>query len=330
MKVLFRIVSVALLASALSAQSTTGNLLLNPSAESGVSHWTDPLGNGFQSVHMTTLTYVGVVEGSYAFWAGNSGPTGPLDHELRQDVDVSSHAAEIDGGDVRWFMSTYIYSRDHQGVRSVGGVTVELLDSGGVLLDSYSTPRPTGFGAYGNHRNSQLVLPGTRTLRYRMQAHRDAGDVTDALFDLQDLQLFFPPEVYCTAMVNSLGCTPSIGFSQWPDNFHLTATNVRNNKPGIFFWGLGSTALPFYGGTLCVQPPLVRTPVQYSGGNVGVDDCSGSYSFHFTGAYASQYSLSHGVTRGITLFGQFWSRDPVPGNPGGIGLTDAIHWAADY
>ncbi len=131
------------------------------------------------------------------------------------------------------------------------------------------------------------------------------------------------PQVFCVAKVSSAGCTPAIGYTgsptlSPPDNFHVTCDDVINNKNGIVFWGYGAYAMPFQGGYLCVQPQLVRTPVQNSGGNPPPNDCSGSLDFHAT----QSYLLGKGVTPGTWTAWQAWNRDPD--SPSTTGLSDAL------
>jgi len=135
------------------------------------------------------------------------------------------------------------------------------------------------------------------------------------------------PCTYCTAKVNSQGCTPGIGYTgvpslTGPNNFHVTATNVLNNKFGLLFWGQAPANLPFFGGIRCVASPFLRTAAQHSGGNAGPDDCSGSYSYHFSQAYMNQEFLA----AGMHIYAQYWSRDPGFPAPDNIGLTDALHF----
>jgi hypothetical protein len=133
------------------------------------------------------------------------------------------------------------------------------------------------------------------------------------------------PATYCTAKTNSAGCVPQIDHTGVPtrvtgaDDFTITASNVLKSKNGLLFWGLASLSNPFHGGTLCVGPPTVRTPIQDSGcATCGA--CQGSYSFHFSHAYMA----AHSVQSGDTLYAQFWSRDPGFAPPGNYGLTDAL------
>lgn len=136
------------------------------------------------------------------------------------------------------------------------------------------------------------------------------------------------PAIYCTAKTNSAGCTPSIDSSgvpsvSTPSNFVVTASSVLNGKFGIFFWGRQPTSFPFSGGTLCVQPPIVRTATQASGGTPPpAVDCSGTYALHFSETYAA----AQGLGPGDDVYCQFWSRDPGFAPPENIGLTNALHF----
>jgi hypothetical protein len=129
-------------------------------------------------------------------------------------------------------------------------------------------------------------------------------------------------EVYCEAKVNSQGCTPSIYATGSPSltagNFRVRALDVINNKNGLLFWGVKPAAIPFEGGTLCVNPPVVRTSLQTSGGNPPPNDCSGAYAFHFT----PSYMLGQGIQAGRQYYCQYWSRDPA--GIAGTGLTDGL------
>ena len=131
-----------------------------------------------------------------------------------------------------------------------------------------------------------------------------------------------PVSIYCSAKVNSQGCTPTVSTSGQPSagagGLTVAATNVLNNKTGLLFWGTNAASNPFQGGTKCVANPVKRTTLQDSGGNPPPDDCSGVYKFTFDGAYMN----AQGIVPGDTLYAQFWSRDPSA--PFTTGLTDAV------
>jgi len=136
-----------------------------------------------------------------------------------------------------------------------------------------------------------------------------------------------PPTIYCTAKVNSQGCTPKISYQGVPSTtisqgFEVSARDVINNQAGILLWGREANNAPFFGGTLCVKPPIVRSHVMYSHGNAGGPDCSGEYHFQF----APWYMTGQGIAPGDRIHVQFWCRDPAASH--GVGLTDALSFEA--
>jgi hypothetical protein len=131
-----------------------------------------------------------------------------------------------------------------------------------------------------------------------------------------------PVSTYCTGKVNSLGCTPTVSFagsaSKSAGNLTVLCSNVISQKNGLMFWGFAPASAPFQGGTMCVQPPLVRTPLASSGGSASGADCTGAYAFTFTAPYYTQWS----VDPGEVIHAQFWMRDPQ--SPTTTGLSNAL------
>jgi hypothetical protein len=125
---------------------------------------------------------------------------------------------------------------------------------------------------------------------------------------------------------NSLGCTPRID-ATWTssagtiDDFFVSAYRVLANKSGILFWGRAAQSSPFGGGTLCVNPPIVRTPVQNSGEPAG-SNRDGTYGFHLS----RNYMDANLIQVGDTIFAQWWMRDPGFAPPNNVGLSDAIRF----
>lgn len=135
-----------------------------------------------------------------------------------------------------------------------------------------------------------------------------------------------PPTTYCAGKLNSQFCIPTIAVSGYPSATSsapctITATNIINNKSGILFYGYASIALPYQGGTLCVQGPWRRTTPQNSGGTVGTVDCSGAYSFDIN-AWIRAGNDSLLAQPGRFFCAQYWSRDPQ--DPSGSSLTNAL------
>jgi len=142
--------------------------------------------------------------------------------------------------------------------------------------------------------------------------------------------------VYCTAQINSLGCLPAITASGSPSasasaGFVVSASAIRNQRPGLLLYSLGGRAnLPVGGGTLCLAAPLRRTVASNSGGSPGGSDCSGLLAIDMNAfargllGGARDPSLS---TPGVRVGCQWWSSDPVPGFAGQPNFTDALEYS---
>jgi len=150
----------------------------------------------------------------------------------------------------------------------------------------------------------------------------DTNGAADVL--VKDLAPLFPA-TYCTALVNSAGCTPQISgigiaSATSPATFTLTAQQLVNNQPTVLFYGFAPNASPFVGGTLCVASPLRRTPMQLSGGSPAGVDCSGSVSLNFNALIQS--GLVPQLVAGTTVYAQATYSDP--GAALGRGHTQAL------
>ena len=136
------------------------------------------------------------------------------------------------------------------------------------------------------------------------------------------------PGAYCVAKVNSLGCSPEIGFTgspsvSGPDDFHVTAALELNRKNGLLFWGRLARNPPYLGGNACVRGALVRTAVQNSGGSAPpAQDCTGSYDFHFSQAYMAAQAIG----ASDTVYAQWFSRDPAHADGTARNYSDALEF----
>ncbi|MCC7011387.1 MAG: VCBS repeat-containing protein [Planctomycetes bacterium] len=149
----------------------------------------------------------------------------------------------------------------------------------------------------------------TADLRVYSGAHARFGDVVP----------------YCTATMNSLGCTPELSVvgvpsASSPQACTLLASSELNQRPGLLFYGSAPAALPFGSGWRCVASPLRRTPAQLSGGSASGNDCSGSYAFDWNALVRS--GADPALTAGSTHFAQFWSRDGASST--GFNFTSAV------
>lgn len=135
------------------------------------------------------------------------------------------------------------------------------------------------------------------------------------------------PARVCAPKLNSQGCVPRLEWIGTPslggaDDFHVRANSVLNQHPGLLIYGSSSLALPFQGGTLCVESPQ-RTAGQSSGGSAfPALDCTGSYDFHVSNAFLG----ANGFPAGARVYVQYWSRDTGFAPPDAVGLTRGMHF----
>jgi len=273
-----------------------------------------------------------------------------LDGDLRPDVAVGSPQDSAGGssaGSVRIFSS-----QTGAELRAIIGNSGENL---GFALDTIADVDGDGLrdllvaGAKTNVSPGFVRVlssaSGAELLRYRSWS----GHSPQGVAGLGDLDLDGSPEFlvanltqsrvylvttgvssgasYCVAKVSSNGCVPAIGGTgtpafSGPDDFHITCSQTTNLRNGFAFWGRAHTGSIFLGGTLCVASPMLRTPVQFSGGSSSGVDCTGTFDFHFSNAFAQQ----NGVLPGELLSAQYWMRDPGYSPPSNAGLSDAWSW----
>jgi hypothetical protein len=253
------------------------------------------------------------------------GLSGQLDNGTSEDPLISD-----DGG---WILfSSYASNLVANDPDSQKDSFLAEVSSGAIQMVSRSTSGSPGIPPTGwVDLSSTVVSPTGRLSVIRTDLEGlVAGDTNQQgdSFVWDQLSGASPIESYCTAKVNSLGCTPRLTSAGEPhatapeDAFFVSAHGLRNHRPGLLLWSTSAVALPFGGGTLCVGAPTVRTVGQTTGGTLGLDDCSGTSSFHFSRAYLSQ----QGLTSGTTAYAQFWGRDPGFAPPNAVTLSDGIRF----
>lgn len=132
---------------------------------------------------------------------------------------------------------------------------------------------------------------------------------------------------YCVAKVNSQGCTPLIWALGTPSatcnqRYDITAVNMVSNKATILLYGFAPAATPFYGGILCIGPPVRRTPATNSGGVWPPNNCTGASTFDFNSRIQS--GIDPALVQGATVYTQFWGRDKAASFA--VSLSDALRF----
>lgn len=189
--------------------------------------------------------------------------------------------------------------------------------------------RPDGAGIHQGAGRGTISGDGALVAFESRDDHLVAGDANGAA-DVFLHVLRAPcttPRAFCVAKPASTGCIAAIATSglptlSGPDAFFVTVSGARSHQFGFLVWGLAESQRPFGGGTLCVAPPLARSPQRDAEGTPAVDDCSGALWFRFD----AQRFAATGASAGTSLFGQYLMRDPGYPAPEDWALSDAIRF----
>jgi len=120
-----------------------------------------------------------------------------------------------------------------------------------------------------------------------------------------------PASNYCTAKISTGGHSATILPAGLPSlaagSVDLVASGAMPSKPALMFWGYLPAAVPFQGGTLCVQPPLARL---------------GAQPLDPTGSTVYSIPIDPTMVTELRHY-QLWYRDP--GDPVfGVALSDGV------
>jgi hypothetical protein len=180
------------------------------------------------------------------------------------------------------------------------------------LTGNMSTPQTQAGTLLQNGTALALSVPINTTFQFSDPGTGASGSIT-IIGTLKANWTCPAAQIYCTAKVNSLGCTPAIAASGTASYtnaapFTISAANELNQKSGLLFYGFAPSSAPFQGGIKCVAPPTLRSAIQNSGGSASGSDCSGSYSYDFNARIQSFADPL--LVPGEEVFAQYWSRDP--------------------
>lgn len=137
------------------------------------------------------------------------------------------------------------------------------------------------------------------------------------------------PQTYCSAKMNSLGCTPAIGYSGSPSatagSFQITATNVLNRKTSLLLYSYDSAFTPYQGSVACLALPFKRGPAQNSGGSATGNDCTGALSIDFNTIIRS--GSDPRLVPGTTVNARWLYSDPQDPTGFATGFSNALRFA---
>jgi T5SS/PEP-CTERM-associated repeat protein len=236
--------AVAAMSLATSAAAfTTGNLLVNPGAESGAATgWTVTSGQLGRFSSSSNEGY-GAAEGIYYFYGGTSAFS-----QARQDVHLLSFlsANAVDNGEAKLDVSYWARSYTDSGFLGIGdgthdsgSVIVEFLNASGQRISTaYSRQdlKPPFWSLFG--QDNIAVPVGTRTVRYWMGFLRDQGTDNDGYLDGNSVNIDYTSNVYWKSAVSG----------NWSDNSKWSAVvpnageDVVLNKSGNYSVNLNMLA----------------------------------------------------------------------------------------
>ncbi len=182
-------------------------------------------------------------------------------------------------------------------------------------IERISEPAPSGQG--NNFSRIGTISPDGSCVGFASTASNLVPADTNGKFDAFLRTPLPAGSTYCTATASAQGCTPQISSSgissaTATSGFVISATNVLSNKPGVLLYGVsGTAAVAFQNATLCVAPPVLRSPVVLSGGALPID-CSGVFSIDMNafaaGTLGGTPALELAIP-GTFVYCQWWSRE---------------------
>ncbi len=242
------------------ASAASANLVLNGSNEAALAGGEIP---GWDEVVGTQWSQAGDAsysqDGDYHFWAGNV-----ANGELKQDIDVSAHAALIDAGLQSFSFGGWVRSVPQNPPDSTR-IKVEYRHLVDVPLYTYDSGEIQNPGNWMQLADSHAAPIGTRTIRIRLIAKRYVGTSNDGYFDNITL-VADDPQAFVDL---GSGLPGSSGVPTLAGNGTLAAgssgsLDLSGAAPLAFtnlFVSLSNTPTPFKGGTLSTVPVALQLPV---------------------------------------------------------------------
>lgn len=269
-------------------------------------------------------------DGGYVMFQGVAGIPGVLTFYVRDlAAGTTSLAATYPDGTPIPFTGVGSGSPERRPVAADGGRIVVFLSDADDLVPGDTNGQQDVFvhdrftrvttrvsrgsdGTQANHlsHDPAVSADGRRIVFYTLATNLTVPPASHQTFVHERAPLV--PTAYCTPKVNSQGCAPTISGNGTPSAssglpFLVEAAGAIYQVNGILFYGYGPAYQPFQQAFLCVQPPITRTPAQFSGGNPPPDDCSGTFAFDFNAFI--QTAADPFLVSGTAVYAQYWYRD---------------------
>ncbi|MGK0216689.1 MAG: hypothetical protein ACI9HE_000161 [Planctomycetota bacterium] len=168
------------------------------------------------------------------------------------------------------------------------------------------------------------IESGTNGIPFWNVVGVEEGNVTQLTINVDVCEV----ALYCTAKVNSLGCTPTLTWQgtpslTGPNDFRVIADDLLNQQAGVMFWGLAEANTPWLGGTLCVGSTIHRLPTKMTtGAGAPGTNCNGRFAQMFSQARMN----ANGLQAGMDVYMQLYYRDPAHQDGSGAGTTAGVHF----
>ncbi len=258
---------------------------------------------------------IGFVNGSVISFNPNSEVLGTDDDDVydkqrqgqfpaRQDVDY-----RLPLGDGFYRVTFFLAERASS---APGFRVLDLMIEGTRVVENLDVLAANGFQVAAEYAFDVEVVDSALDLR----VHAEPGQ--RALVAALKVERLGPAhfEFECTSVPNSTGSPAEIGFSGTTsvgrDELSLTMSSVPTSTFGLFIQAELPGAFPLPGGTLCVQQPFFRLPIEQAAGNLITHDLT----------IATPPVQAQRIFAGSTWRFQGWFRDAVV--PARYGLTDAV------
>jgi hypothetical protein len=234
-----------------------------------------------------------------------------------------------------------LYTTANSGLIASAVQDVSIRDDGLVAVASYDAstfPYEGGISLFDGQTwtrytpaNSPLTHFQVEAVEFDADGDLWASPMSEGVVEVLLGSVVPPWTTYCTAKVNSAGCTPSMSATGSPSasagtGFVVSAEQVLPGKSGLLLYSVsGPGGTPFKGGFLCATPPFRRTPMQQAGA-AGAPPCTGTYAFDFNAYVAS--GVNPGLVPGVEVWSQYWSRDQA--SSAGSGLTNGLTFVLGF